>query len=581
VILFEMISGQLPFRGEREHAMFYSILNEDPEPITGLRSGVPMELERLIDKALAKNPDERYQSMEDILVDLKSLEKRNESGKSLTKSITAVKPRKNLTIIFAGIALIIVLRVFIGFLFTPNETKPINSIAVLPLENLSGDPEQDYFADGMTEAIITELSKIKALRVISRTSVMHYKKTEKTLPEIAKELNVKAVVEGSVLRAKERVRITSQLISLDPEQQLWANNYDRDLRDILTLSREVAQAISKEIKITLTPQEQARMTIARPVNPESHQLYLKGRFQVYKSTTKDVIDKSIEYFRQSLEKDPDYALAQVGLAEAYIQLAQTGYAPVKTEIPKAKTAALKALAIDSSLGEAYTQLATAKVYGEWDWLGGEKLFKRAIELSPGSAIAHLNYGFLLSYLGHHEEAIREGIIAQQLDPLAIWINVSVGRFYYYARQYDQTIVECNKVLELNPGAVFPQFMLALSYVQKGKYEQAIAEFLKRNVKSPGTNWALGYTYGVAGEKEKATEVLNFLLEKSKQTFIWSAIIAYVYIGLGDKDKAFEWLEKTYEQQEGWLEVLKVDPWFDTLRDDPRFHDLVKRMNFPE
>jgi TolB-like protein/Tfp pilus assembly protein PilF len=455
----------------------------------------------------------------------------------------------------------------------------IDSIAVLPMENLSNNPDEEYFVDGMTEAIIHELSKIGALRVISRTSVMQYKQTQKSLPAIADELNVNSVLEGSVLRSGDQVRITAKLIGLSPERNLWANSYDRDPSDILALSSEVARAIAKEINVTLTPSEEKRIAHKQPVNPEAHELYLRGRHQLYKSTVANYILKSIDYFHESIAIDSNYAPAYAGIAEAYIQYSLAGYIPRLEAFSKAKAAALKALEIDSNNGEAYSYLAVTISFGDSDWEVAEDYHLRAVELSPASASTHLNYGYFLTTLGRHDEAIQQGEIAQSLDPLSTWINVTVGRFYFYARRYDEAIAEYKKVLDLNPGRIYPKWALAIALEQKGLYDESIATFLDRGVKSAGTNWALGYTYGIAGREDEARTVLNFL--EAKTGFVPPTIIAFIYLGLGEKDNALEILQKSIEERESWTEFFKVHPWLDSIRDDPRFQDMMKAMKFPE
>ena len=462
----------------------------------------------------------------------------------------------------------------------------ITSLAVLPLENLSGDPEQDYFADGMTEALITELGKISALRVISRQSVMQFKGTDKPLPEIARELDVDAVVEGSVLRADDRVRITVQLMRAEPEEQLWSQSYQRDLSEILALQSEVARAIAREIKIALTPEEQTRLASAHAVNPEAYYAYLKGRYH-WEKRTREGVDKSIEYFQQAIEKDPNYGLAYSGLADSYEGLYEYAGLPRTQMLTRANAATLQALEIDNTLGEAYATLAWLTTMVDWDWSVAERHFKRALDLNPGYARAHDLYGMFLTIMGRHEEAIAEGKRAQELDPLSVLFNVRAGEWYYYARQYDKAIEEYRKVLEFDPSSSYAHWALGKAYVQKRMHEEAIAEFRKIPRGQDDFHagvlraFALGYAYGMAGKRDEERNVLEEMLERSKRHYVHPAHIAYVYISLGEKDKAFEWLEKAYEERGGYLDLLKVDPWYDPLRSDPRFQELVRRMNFPK
>ncbi|UCH66844.1 MAG: protein kinase, partial [Ignavibacterium sp.] len=357
IVFYEMLSGILPFKGDYDQAITYSILNEEQEPITGLRTGVPLELERIINKALKKNEEDRYQNITDVSVDLNNLEQEFETSTSSSRTVTITNRSKKIRHIISGVSMLVILAVSLYFLFRPNTTDPIESIAVLPLDNLSGDPAQEYFVDGMTEAIISELSKIGALRVISRTSVMQYKDAEKPLSSIADELNVNSILEGSVIQSDGQVRITVQLIGLSPERHLWANNYDRNLTGFLTLSSEVASEIAREIKISITPEEKERLKINREVNPEANRLYLKAVHQMNSTTIKEATLKSIEYLNRALEIDPNFALAYVGLADAYQRYYNTGYSSYEDILPKVKMAVSKALEIDSTLGEAYSILS--------------------------------------------------------------------------------------------------------------------------------------------------------------------------------------------------------------------------------
>ena len=575
IILYEMVTGKSPFKGEYDQAIMYSILNENPQPITGLRTGVPMELERIVNKILIKNQEERYQNIADILVDLKNIKKEYETSTSTSKTVTATSRPKNIIQIISGVFILVFLAVILYFLFRPETVERIDSIAVLPLENLSGDPEQEYFVDGMTEAIITELSKIGALRVISRTSIMQYKDVKKSLSSIANELNVNSILEGSVIQSEGQVRITVQLIGLSPERHLWANNYDRDLTGFLSLSAEVATEIAREIKISLTPEEKGRLTVIRKVNPEANRLYLRALYQMNKSTIKEATLKSIKYLNQALEIDPNFALAYVGLADAYLRYNNTGYSSYEDILPKVKSAINKALEIDSTLGEAYGILSDIRFRENLDWIEREGTLQKVIELNPNSVDSHIDYSSFLSSLGRHQEALAELKIAQQLDPLSEDLDIFAARRYFSARLYDEAIESFLFALELEPDDINYKWWLAQAYLHNGMYEKAIEEFLSRKVKSPETNWALGYTYAVAGYPEKATEILNYLLEKEKQTYVPAKYIARIYIALGDKDKAFEWFDKT-----GRIGSIKNDPMLDPIRDDPRFQIFVERMNFP-
>jgi TolB-like protein/DNA-binding winged helix-turn-helix (wHTH) protein/Flp pilus assembly protein TadD len=467
----------------------------------------------------------------------------------------------------------------------------IASLAVLPLENLSGDPKQEYFADGMTEALTTELGKISALRVISRQSVMRYKGTDKPLPEIARELNVDAVVEGAALQEGDRVRISAQLIQTAPERHLWAQSYERDLRQVISLQSDVARAIADEIKITLTPDEEARLASTRPVNPEAYEAYLKGGY--FQKPTEESLQKSIEYFQQAISIDPNYAPVYAKLAFSHIMLAAFNFAPDSEHYPKARKAALKALDIDDTVAEAHAALGHVKFRFDWDWTGAESELRRAIELDPNSVVAHNGYAYYLDFMGRTEEALAEMKRARALDPFPQAIAAfqrflelePVGWFLYHAHQYDQAIAAFQRFLELEPEFPHAHLGIGLAYVQKEMYEEAIAELQEAvalgGVDGPSTYTAmLAYAYAVSGRKTEARKILNELKQQMKQRHVSPFNIAEIHTGLGEKDRAFEWLEKAYEERDEDL-IWFRDPILDPLRDDPRFHSLLRRMNFPE
>ena len=426
--------------------------------------------------------------------------------------------------------------------------------------------------DGMHDALLADLAKLGALKVISRQSVIRYQDTDKSAPEIAQELGVDAIVEGSVLRAGDRVRITAQMIDGVTDEHIWVQSYERDLTDILALQREVAQAIAEEIRVAVSTEEEARLSYARPVNPEAHTLFLKAQHLVrQRRTSRAAVQQSIDLYQDALRLDPDYAPAYVALAGSYLNMTGIGYIPSQEAVAQARPLLERAIDLDPTLGDAYYWLGFMNRL-EWDWDAAEEHFRRARELSPNAGLP--NYARLLLSFGRHEEAIAEMRRAQELDPFNPAIHVAVCSVLYSARQYDRAIEECRKTLALNPEHVSAKFMLGRIYAAMGRYEDAISELLSRRVASPGTNWVLGYTYGLAGRPEEAHGVLNFLLERSKEQFIWPEIIALVYAGLGEKDRAFEWLEKGFEGREFWLTTVQVNPLFDPLRSDPRFQDLL-------
>ena len=450
---------------------------------------------------------------------------------------------------------------------------------MLPLENLSHDPSQDYFSDGMTDELITELGQISELRVISRTSAMTYKGAHKSLPQIARELNVDAVVEGTVLRSGNQVRITAQLIQAPADKHLWAQSYEGDLRETLTLQRQVARAIAEEIRIELTPHEQDVLKSVKAVNPDAYEAYLKGRY-FWNKRTADGMKKAIDYFNQAIEKDPNYAQAYAGLADSYALAGdwQYGVLAPKEAYPKAKAAATKAIALDSTLGEAHISLACCLDGFDWDWESAGKEFTRGIELSPGYATGYEWYGWHLAALGRHGEAVAEVEKAENLDPLSLIIGADLAEELLIAHRYDEAIKQSRKTMNMDPFFALAHYVLGEAFVQKHMYNEAIAELQKAIELSPGStafNANLAYAYAVSGRRNEAVKILNDLKNQSQHGFSNAPEIALVYVGLDEKDQAMAWLEKAYaERFNPWV---LMRPAFDPLRSDPRFQDLLHRI----
>jgi serine/threonine protein kinase/Tfp pilus assembly protein PilF len=572
VVLYEMITGQLPFKGDYEQAMIYSIVNDEPEPATSLRTGVPMELERIVNRALAKDPQDRYQHADDLLSELNRLNKDSESGMPPTETIATKKPFKSVLILAA--TLFIVILIIVSY-FTGKRDDVIDAIAVIPLVNLSGDSSQDYFTDGMTEMLINELGQIRALGVKSRQTMMSYKGTDKRLPQIARELNVGAIVEGTALQTGDQVRITVHLIHAETDQQIWGQSYDRNLRDILTLHSEVARTIAREIKIAVTPEENSRLVRAYLVKPEAQELYLKARY-FYNNLDPE---KGIEYYQRALEVDPNYALAYAGLADCYIVFAHEGMAS-HDAFPGAIAAATKALEIDSTLAQAHTALADAKYHYEWDWAGAELDFQQAFELNPGYANVHWWYAGLLAALGRLDEALAEVKAAQRLEPISLRINFWTGVLLYYDHQYDQAIEALRQVIELDPNMERAYLWLGLSYRQKGMHQQAIT-VLEKAAALPASGFytkaGLAQVYAAGGRQESAWPLLQELLRLSEERYVPPHLIALVYAALDDQDQAFVWLDKADTLRDAALIWVNVDPGFDSLHTDPRFTVLLQKM----
>jgi TolB-like protein/DNA-binding winged helix-turn-helix (wHTH) protein/Flp pilus assembly protein TadD len=463
-----------------------------------------------------------------------------------------------------------------------SSSSGIRSIAVLPLDNLSGDDSQDYFSDGMTDELITDLAKIKALRVISRTSVMRYKRTNTPLSEIARTLNVDAIVEGSVLRSGERVRITAQLIQIPADKHLWAESYEGNLSDTLALQNKVAQAVAEQIRIELTLQERDELKSVKKIDPEAYENYLKGRY-FWNKRTADGLKKAVDYFDHAIAQDPNYAAAYSGLADTFALLGDWQFAvmPTKEAVPKAKAAALKALELDDTLGEAHNSLAFCLEGYDWNFDAADREFQRAIELNPGYAPAHHWYAWHLALLGRNDEAIAEMRKAVSLDPLSLNINSDLSEILLIAHFSDESIQQGLKTIDMDPAFPAAHNQLAQGYMTKHLYAKAIAELQKAiqlSGDSPIFTANLARIYVVTNRKAEALELLNDLKTSSVPSYPLAAEVAMVYTALGDKDQAMAWLEKGY--QERFNPGVLLRPGFDPLRSDARFQNLVRRIGLP-
>jgi TolB-like protein/Tfp pilus assembly protein PilF len=562
----------------------------------GLDAGVPAELDQIVKRCLNKEPDQRFQSAGDMAFHLRQIL----SGISVPKPATQVVGRgrrptgRSVKAIAAAVGLLL-LGVF-AFNWTGVRKAMVarpdfKSVAVLPLQNFSADREQEYFVDGMTEAVIADLAKIKALKVISRTSVMPYKNSKKSMREIASELHADAVIEGSVMRSADRVRITVQLIDASSDQHLWAESYERDLKNIFTLQGEVAQAIAEQVRVVVTPQEQTRLGKKRLVDPEAYELYLKGRHIMMRGGLEDV-QKAIEYFQSGLAKDPNNALIYTGLADAYIhKMSDVHESPIEATA-KARAAAMKALELDDSLAEAHTSLASIKLFYDWDWTGAELELKRAMELNPGYSLAYRMYGGYLTMVGRYPDALPYFDKARRLDPLYENNYLAEGYSYFMAHKYDEAIEQYRKGLEIEPDPM-AYFGLVLALAEKGDYATAISEG-KKGTKlndSPLLLTSLASAYARAGRREDSIRILRQLEEISKHQgpapawhvtafpYVCPYEVAGVYAQLGNKDRAFGWLDKAGHSR-SCMYWLRQDPRFDSLHSDPRFQELLTKMKFP-
>ena len=585
VVLYELLTGKLPFQGEHEQAVIYSILKENPEPITNLRPDVPLSIEQVVEKALEKDADKRYQQVDELLDDLKSISAGivPEEIKVRLRKEKLRKRRK--AIVYAGAVGLSILAAVLVLTFFPGRAEAIDSIAVLPLENLTGDAEQEIFVDGVTDELIGHIAQISGLRrVISRSTAMQYKSVEKTLPEIARELNVDAVVEGTVYQVGDKVRIRLQLIDALPEERnLWAQTYERAGTDVLLMYGEIARTIAGEIHVKLTAEEEIRFAKARQVNPEAYEACLKGMSHWYKVTPPD-LDAAQQYFASALEKDPDYALAHTGMFLALAGRAQMGLVPPGEVMAEARPFLEKALELDDTLVEAHFAMAAMKAWIEWDWEAAEASFLRAIELNPNYPMARVYYSNLLCYSKRHEEAVAQGERALELDPLnslfmGIYANtlVSMGK-------YDEAIAQASNALKTSPNDPIGHMIYWEALHLKRQYEEALEEakaFYGGLGLTPVVDaMSIGYeTNGYQGAMLAAAETLAAF---SQQIYIGPWFIAYPYAAAGEIEKTLEWLEKGYEIGDPNMPYLGLDHSIlqDLLDDDPRYQDLLRKMNFP-
>ena len=580
VVLYEMFGGQLPFMGEHDQAVVYSILNKKPEPLAELRSEIPLPIGQVVDKTLEKNPDKRYQQIDELLDDLKSI-----SAGIVPEEIKARLRKEKLrrrkrAILYAGaVGLVIVVAVLALTLFT-GRAEAIDSIAVLPLENLTGDEEQQYVVDSVTDELIGKLGQISGLkRVISRTSVMRYKETEKSLSDIARELNVGAIVEGTVYKVGDSIRVRFQLTdALTEEQNLWGETYERPMRDVLVIYSEVAQVIARELKIGLTQQEETRFADASQVNPESYDAYLKGLPHLDKLTP-EALKIALQYFELALEIDPNNALAHVGVANVWIYRYQVGMVLRQEAIPLITTPLEKALELDNTLAEAHAMLAAYRCFTEWDWEGAEKEFQQALRLNPNLSFAHRVYSNLLCIMGRTEEALQHIELALELDPLNPISYIFYGMVLNYNRRHDDSMAAIRTSLEIEPNRNLDGWAETLR--ENGKHDEALAIYRKMFADDAELTAALEDGFKKASHKGAYRAVADLGAERYGKPGkrVRAATISGHYFHAENYDLAIDWLEKAYEEHDPGLPYLGL-PSKDPLRSYPRFQALLRKMNLP-
>jgi len=557
VVIYEMLTGRLPFEGTSTTEIIDSIIHKEPIAIARFNYDVPAELERIVRKGMEKDRERRYYSAREVSTDLRNL-RRDSNTAAITGGPATRKTQSTRR---------------------ARSRKAIDSLAILPLINAGGDPDTEYLSDGITESIINNLSQLPNLRVMARSTVFRYKGKDVDPQTVGQELGVRAALTGRVLQRGDLLIIKAELVDADDGSHLWGEQYNRKLSDIFTIEEEISREISDKLRLKLSGAEKKQLTKRYTENTRAYQFYLKGRFY-WNKRTEDGLKKGIEYFQRAIEMDPVYALAYAGLADSYnILVSYSALAP-KDAFPMAKVAAIRALELDDKLAEAHTSLAFVKFGYDWDFAEAERGFKKAIQLNPGYAFAHNFYAVMLAGLGRFDEAFAHITKAQELDPLSLPINTNLGWLLYLAHRYDESIQQYLKTIELDEGFGLAHRRLAQTYERKQMYSEAASEFKKAiTLSGEDVEWlsAHGHFYAILGETDKANEVLKRLETLAKSRYVPAYLVARIYLGLGDIDRAFELLDKAVEERYGYLAYLNVEPLFDSVRSDPRFAEIVRRV----
>ena len=589
VMLYEMLSGRQPFASESAAATVSAILTHEPPPVLRYAPEAPEELQRIIRKCLEKDRERRFQSMSDVATDLHNLQREREvlarsTAPPLVSTRSSYASRRQLPRwIIAVAALLLLSAVGVG-LYRSLVNKPdrtVTSLAVLPLANVGGDPNTEYLSDGLTESLIDRLSQLPNLRVMSRSSVFRYKGKEVDTQQVARALNVEAVLRGRVTQRGDDLSINVELVNGRDDSHIWGGQYERKLADILIVQQDITREISEELRQKLADEKQ-QLARRSTGNPEAYQLYLRGRY-FWNKRTEEGLRKSIDYYEQATKLDPNYALAYVGISDSYGMTTVTaGTFPPGEAASKAKETALRALEIDDTLAEAHNSLAQVKMNFDWDWPGAEHEFRRAIELNPTYGEGHHRYAHYLTAMRRVSEAFDESEKFLQLDPLNVAAQNHLGFHYLYTREYDQALAELRKTAEMEPNFLGMFLYLGWVYEQKRMYPEAIVT-LQQAVKLSATPLmlaSLGHAYALSGRKAEAQNILTQLDDLSRQRYVSAYDRAVVYVGLGESEQALDWLQRAYQERSQFMIYLDTDPRFDGLRTDARFQDLLRRMNFP-
>ena len=611
-LIYEMIAGQTPFAGDSMSETFANLINAEPSPLVRFAPDVPEELQRIVAKMLRKKKTERYQTMQDLLTDLKNLRENLTFDKRLEKShspndknATAVSPattgdgnqRTNETAnnftgqynrrkpLAALAALLLIAAIGLGYYFYDSKKSFSSatgkkSLAVLPFVNVGQDPNAEYLSDGVTESIINNLSQLSNLRVMSRNSAFRFKNNQTDTKNIAAQLGVETLVTGDIKQLGDKFIINVRLINAADDSQIWGNQYVKSSGDIIAAQNEIAEVVASSLRLKLSNSEQAQLGKNYTENPEAYQLYLKGRYHIFKLTPPE-IQKGMAYFQQAIEIDPNYALAHVGLSDAYRSLVLSGEIPAAEVMPKAKAAANKALEIDAELAEAHSALSSIIFWYDWDWAEAENQIKRAIELNPNNADAHIFYAYILSLTGRHQESLAEAKRAGELDPLSLVASSLEGLFLFHAGQPDEALAKLRKTSEMDSNFPLAHLFAAGVYIEKGMYSESVAEARRArelNSVSSGPVAFLGYALAKSGKQTEARKLLQEMLKESARQYLSPYHIALIYNALDERDETFSWLERGFEQRDIRMAFLKIEPKWNNIRSDPRFVSLLKRMN---